>query len=187
MSATSIEYLNEKLSADIFKSLTSGQIINRNLYIEGSLTLNPLYIEIAENEKIYLELYKKIGYVLKISNDFYYLATMSESSNDDLRVKIVTTIIVLFRFFNHEKGYGLTYLTKDCYGITKDDIEELNESKFMSFMKGAEMKNFDNALKLLKDRSIFYLNSKGNYVLTDAGLSFFEDFIKTETVFSLED
>lgn len=186
MSVQSIEYLNEKLSAEIFKALTSGQIINRNLYIDGIHEFNPLYIELAENEKMYRAIHKCNGYILKDGKDYYYLSPINESASDELRVKITTTIIVLFRYVGHEKGYGLSYLTKDCYGISKEDIEELNESSFMKFMKGAEMKNFDNALKLLKDRGIVYLNKKGNYVLTDAGCSFFEDYIKSETPFSLD-
>lgn len=186
MHNTSIDTMDNRLSTEIFKQFTGGKIINRSMYKEGVKNLNPFYVEIAENERVYEEFYKKIGYDLKVGKDFYYIANTHESNTDGLRTKIVTTLIILYQYLNHDKGYDPMYLSNDVYGVGKDEIEAINESEYMNILKLAEIKNLSEAVTLLKERGIFYVNGKGNYVLTEAGYSFYIDYIKTEDVFTLD-
>lgn len=185
-----IEHLDEKLSTELFKSLTSGKIINKKHMKDNLLKINPLYIELSENENTYIELYKKIGYELKVKSDYYYLASIGDGSSDGVRTKIITTLLVLFRYVSHDKGYSVDYLMNDAYGITKEDLEYLNGSKYMTGIKLAEGKSVSENLQLLTERGITYKTNRGHYVLTEAGCDFFNEYLngmQKDIPFSLGD
>lgn len=180
--------IDESLSVELFKALVSGKIINRRHVKDNLVKTNPLYIELSENEKTYMAIYKTLGYSLKVKADYYYLSsTTGDSSTDSLRTKVIMTMLALFRYVTHDKGYSVDYLMNDHYGINKDDINWLNNSKYMNGLKLAEGKNFIDVLLLLKDRNIIYSNLNGNYVLTEAGVDFFNEYIKSETPFQFDD
>lgn len=188
MNSVNIDVMDNKFSTEIYKNLMAGRIINQNIYKDGAMTINPLYIELANNEDVYIEYYKKMGFLIKSGENYFYLSSASESNSEGVRVKIVTSIIILYRFFMQEKGKSSLALTDNSYGVSKDDIQEINDNEtFRKILKLSEIKSFYDSLNLLKDRGLLYQNEKGNYVLTDAGLSFFNTYISSESTFSIGD
>lgn len=78
----------------------------------------------------------------------------------------------------------------DAYGITKEDMDYLNASKYMVGIKLAEGKSINDNLQLLTERGITYRTSKGHYVLTEVGVDFFNEYMngmKKDVPFSLGD
>lgn len=178
--------INEKASAEIFKDLMNGKLINKRVAKDNVLVENSLYNEIYLNESEYSSIYRKIGFTLIVDKDYYYLTSEHRSNNSELRTKIITTMILLFRFVTRDKGYSADYLKHSSYGLSAEDIEELDNSEYRLILQTGESKTFIDALNLLKERNIVYQNLDKNYVLTDGGMKFFDDYIKTETVFSFD-
>lgn len=179
--------VNRRLSQEAFRKLTSGQVINQNLYASGELTPNPLFDELyKERDRYYVEAYANMGMQLVQRPGFFYVRSLSPSQADDdtkdqesaAAIRQIQGVLLVLGRGVLEAGYLFDVLTLHHAGISREQLEAIGSNPTMGQILKAC--NIDRALPeavkvVLLDRDIAFLNDKGNLVLADAGKAFFED------------
>jgi len=177
---------NTELSVEINQALTAGKVINRKmLNNSGQFVSNPLFEEIMDNIPAYTTQYEMSGQELVSKKDFVYLRKSSSSVEDlktDITMKAALLLLMLGKYIN-EQNFRFTKLTEPSGGITKTDILALQEmDDVQELIEKAKLKNdlFTEIKNVLINRYLLLeMPGSERFILSDAGVAFFEEVVKT--------
>ncbi|MCE8037025.1 hypothetical protein [Halomonas sp. MCCC 1A11062] len=184
--------VNRRLSQEAFRKLTSGQVINQYLYVDGKLVPNPLFDELfKERDRYYIEAYANMGMELVQRPGFFYVRTLSQSQADEdnrdqessASVRQIQGVLLVLGRGVLEKGFMFEAMTLPEAGISREILESIGSDPAMAqILKACKMDQPlpDAAKVALVDRDIAFFNDKGNLVLADAGKTFFNDLFESE-------
>jgi len=174
--------ITNKLSQTIYSQLINGKAINKHAYIlkTNELADNKLYNEIFNNFDEYSTLYQRINFELVHKNScFFYLRELCAEESNEVTIKIQALLIIIGRIFT-EEGYLFDVLTDHRSGVKAEDLAiATTEERYLDILhtcklclkRGIEEEINNN----LVTRGLMFINSKGYYVLTEAGTSFFDE------------
>jgi hypothetical protein len=174
--------ITTKLSQEIYNQLINGKVINQHSYIlkTNALEDNAFYNEIFNNFDEYNALYQRINFELVHKNScFFYIRELGAEDANEVTIKIQALLIIIGRIFT-EKGYLFNVLTDYRAGIKAEDLAiATSEERYLDILhtcklclkRGIEEEINNN----LVARGLMFTNSRGHYVLTGAGVSFFDE------------
>lgn len=173
--------INE-LSQTIYNQLINGKAINKHSYIvkTNKQEDNLLYTEIFINFDEYRQLYQRINFELVHKNSsFFYIREMAGSDVNDPTIKIQALLIIVGRIVT-EKGYLFNVLTDHRAGIKLEELSEAtSEERYLDILHTCNLcgkRSIDEEINNhLIARGIMFKNSRGHYVLSDAGAAFFTE------------
>ncbi len=174
--------ISNELSQAIYNQLINGKVINKHRYnIKiNQLGDNPLYTEIFTNFDDYRQLYRRINFdLVDEKNGFYFIRELSGGDANEVTIKIQALLIIIGRIIT-EKGYLFDVLTDYRAGISLEELSmAMSEERYADILHTCKLclsntieKEIDNHLIA---RSIMFKNSRGHYVLSDAGAAFFSE------------
>jgi hypothetical protein len=172
-------------SQKIFSELTSGKVINRtSLANNNSRIDNFLFVEIMTYLDEYRKQYKMCGYDFIETPNYIYIKdkiASQESLKTDLTMKICVLLLILGKHLNN-KNYKLSKLTDITGGISKADIEEMEENEeTKELLTRANLKKglfVAIQSNLINKNILLEKPSDGTFILSDIGIEFFEDIFK---------
>jgi len=179
--------ITNKLSQTIYNQLINGKAINKHAYIlkTNELEDNKLYNEIFNNFDEYSTLYQRINFDLVHKNScFFYIRELGTEESNEVTIKIQALLIIIGRIFT-EQGYLFDVLTDHRSGVKAEDLAiATTEERYLDILhtcklclkRGIEEEINNN----LVTRGLMFINSKGQYVLTEAGVSFFDELNEHE-------
>lgn len=175
--------MRQLLSQAIYKELMSGRVINKDTYENGEVKPNPLFEEVLNNyDQGYKPLYLNIGYELVMRNGFIYIRSSERDEEYSEVVRKIQVLLLILARGLHELGYQLDIIREGDAGVSNGLVEEIGKGEDkQDIMAASNMKGellVSAVRKNLEQRGIAYRNAKGNLVLTQAGLAFFEDVFK---------
>ncbi|MCK5667181.1 MAG: hypothetical protein KAI17_27030 [Thiotrichaceae bacterium] len=174
--------ITNKLSQTIYNQLINSKAINKNGYIlkTNELEDNSLYNEIFNNFDEYSALYQRINYELVHKNScFFYIRELGGEDANEVTIKIQALLIIIGRIIT-EQGYLFDVLTDHRAGVKAEDLAvATSEERYLDILhtcklclkRGIEEEINNN----LVTRGLMFMNSRGHYVLSDAGASFFNE------------
>ncbi len=177
--------ISNELSQTIYNDLVKGKTINKHSYVikTNELEENPLYNEIFINFDDYRQLYLRINFELVHKNSsFFFIRELNGQDANEATIKIQALLIIIGRIVT-EKGYLFDVLTDYRAGIGLADLATAaSEERYSDILhtcklclsRGIE----DEINNHLITRGIMFKNSRGHYVLSDAGRAFFADLTK---------
>jgi len=179
--------ISNELSQKIYNQLINGKAINKNSYVEKSneLTENPLYSEIFINFDEYRQLYQRINFDLVNKNgSFYFIRELNGGDANDATIKIQALLIIIGRIVM-EKGYLFDVLTDYRAGIKLEDLSlAMSEERYTDILHTCKLCSSrsieDEINSHLIARGIMFKNSRGHFVLSDAGAAFFSELIDSK-------
>ncbi|MEQ1484533.1 hypothetical protein [Methyloglobulus sp.] len=171
--------ISKELSQKLYADLINGKAINKQSYLSkiNELVDNPLYNEIFNNPD-YPILYENIGFELVHKQPgFFYIRKLNGDEANETTIKIQALLIVIGRIVT-EKGYLFDTLTDYRAGIRLEDLNEaMEEERYTDILHTCKLcmgKNIEAEIKNnLIERDFIFINSRGHYVLSNAGQSFF--------------
>ena len=181
--------ISNKLSQTIYSQLINGKVINKHAYTlkTNMLEESGLYNEIFTNFDEYNTLYQRINFELVHNNScFFYIRELGgEDAEVPLAtIKIQALLIIIGRIIT-EQGYLFEVLTDHRAGVKAEDLAVATaEERYLDILhtcklcqkRGIEEEINNN----LVARGLMYINSRGHYVLTEAGASFFNELTEVE-------
>jgi chromosome condensin MukBEF MukE localization factor len=179
--------ITTKLSQKIYSQLINGKAINKYAYIlkTNELEDNGLYNEIFNNFDEYNTLYQRINFELVHKNScFFYIREFGGEDVNEVTIKIQALLIIIGRIIT-EQGYLFDVLTDHRAGVKAEDLAiATSEERYLDILhtcklclkRGIEEEINNN----LVARGLMYINSRGRYVLTEAGRSFFDELTATD-------
>ena len=177
--------ITTKLSQTIYSQLINGRAINQHAYIlkTNELEDNGLYNEVFNNFDEYNSLYQRINYELVHRNScFFYIRELDGEDANEVTIKIQALLIIIGRIVT-EQGYLFNVLTDHRAGVKAEDLAvATTEERYLDILhtcklcikRGIEEEINNN----LVGRGLMFINSRGHYVLTEAGASFFDELTK---------
>ncbi|CAA0096240.1 Uncharacterised protein [BD1-7 clade bacterium] len=174
--------INLKLSAEIFRELMSGKIINRLASVDGD-DENPLFSEISTRTKDYTMHYAMAGFELVSRPDFFYIRERNSESPYTEPVKKIQGLLLIISRYITKRGFMFDRITSKNAGLTHEDINNIIEDdEYQEIMSAIEIKDFMVTFKShLLDRGIMQEIRSGKYLLTAAGSYFFDDLFARST------
>ena len=177
---------DSSLSTLIFNELMNGKVINRTvLNNSGEFTPNPLFKEVMENLKDYRTQYEMSGCEFIDESEFIFIRDRASSRDDlktDITMKACILLLILGKYVN-ENNYRLSKLTEPSGGITRADIEAIQEEEdTVELIEKAKLKSDLHAeiKNVLVNRNIMLEKpSEESYILSDAGRAFFTEVIES--------
>lgn len=181
--------ITNKLSQEIYSQLINGKAINKHGYISKSNELeeNGLYNEIFSNFDEYNSLYQRINFELIHKNScFFYIRELGGEDTNEGTIKIQALLIIVGRIIT-EQGYLFEVLTDHRSGVKAEDLAvATSEERYLDILqtcklcksRGIEEEINNN----LVARGLMYINSRGHYVLTEAGASFFSELTEADRI-----
>jgi len=181
--------ITNKLSQTIYNQLINGKVINKQAYITktNELEENHLYNEVFNNFDEYSTLYQRINFELVHKNScFFYIRELggAELEVPITTIKVQALLIIIGRVFT-EQGYLFEVLTDHRAGVKIDDLMiATSEERYLDILhtcklcktRGIEEEINNN----LVARGLMFVNSRGHYVLTGAGASFFDELTEDD-------
>ncbi|HIL04029.1 MAG TPA: hypothetical protein EYG05_06110 [Candidatus Thioglobus autotrophicus] len=179
--------ITTKQSKKIYSQLINGKAINKHDYIlkTNELGDNGLYNEIFNNFDEYNTLYQRINYELVHKNScFFYIRELGGDDANEVTIKIQALLIIIGRIIT-EQGYLFDVLTDHRAGVKVEDLAiAILEERYLDILhtcklclkRGIEEEINNN----LVARGLMFINSRGHYVLTEAGGSFFDELTATD-------
>lgn len=167
----------------LFKSLTSGELINKQVLDSksGTFVNNPLFAELLRCEQDYIKHYQMMGYELKNAGDYFYLYDNDVNVDDkqSSKTRIYAAIILLVRYITQEKRFLYDVLTDVHYGVSRNDLMGMmNNAQFKHILLSSKLDSVDGMLKILMQRQLVFKLPSEKYVLSDAGKHIVEDIIE---------
>lgn len=174
--------ITTKLSQTIYSQLINGKAINKHAYIlkTNELEDNDFYNEIFNNFDEYFTLYQRINFELIHKNScFFYIREFGGEDVNDVTIKIQALLIIIGRIIT-EQGYLFDVLTDHRAGVKAEGLAiATSEERYLDILhtcklclkRGIEEEMNNN----LVTRGLMFINSRGHYVLTEAGGSFFDE------------
>jgi uncharacterized pyridoxamine 5'-phosphate oxidase family protein len=174
--------ISNEFSQMIYSQLINGKAINKHGYIvkTNGMEDNPLYTEIFTNFDEYKQLYQRINYELVHKNSsFFYIRELAGSDANEATIKIQALLIIIGRIIT-EKGYLFDVLTDHRAGIKLEDFSvAMSEERYLDILHTCKLcvsRSIDDEINNhLIARGIMFKNSRGYYVLSDAGTAFFNE------------
>lgn len=175
--------ISNGLSQKIYSQLINGKVINKNSYIEKSneLVENPLYTEISTHFDDYRQLYQRINFELVHKGGrFYFIRELNGSDANEVAIKIQALLIIIGRIIT-EKGYLFDVLTDYRAGVKLEDLSSaMSEARYTDILHTCKLCTQQRSIEdemnnHLITRGILFKNSRGHYVLSDAGAVFFSE------------
>ena len=172
--------ITHQLSRTIYSQLINGKAINKQTYISKTNELegNDLYNEIFNNFDEYNTLYQRINFELVHKNScFFYIRELGGEDANEVTIKIQALLIIIGRIIT-EQGYLFDVLTDHRAGVKAEDLAvATSEERYLDILhtcklclkRGIEEEINNN----LVARGLMFINSRGYYVLTEAGGAFF--------------
>ena len=178
--------ISNELSQMIYNQLINGKAINKRSYIikTNELEDNLLYTEIFINSDEYRLLYQRINFELVHKNSsFFYIRELAGSETNEATIKIQALLIIIGRIIT-EKGYLFDVLTDHRAGIKLEDLyAAMSEERYLDILHTCKLcgsRSIDEEINNhLITRGIMFKNSRGHYVLSDAGASFFNELTES--------
>lgn len=172
--------ISNKLSQTIYSQLINGKTVNKHAYISktNELKENSLYNEIFNNFDEYSALYQRINFELVHKNScFFYIRELGGDDANKVTIKIQALLIIIGRIIT-EQGYLFDVLTDYRAGVKAEDLVlATSEERYLDILHTCELcKNRGIEEEInnnLVARGLMFFNSRGHYVLTEAGASFF--------------
>lgn len=174
--------ISNEFSQTIYSQLINGKAINKHSYnIKiNELEDNPLYNEIFTCLDEYRQLYQRINFELVHKNSsFFYIRDLGGEDTNDVTIKIQALLIIIGRIIT-EHGYLFEVLTDYRAGIRPEDLAPaMAEERYLDILhtcklcksRGIEEEINNNLIA----RGLMFINSRGHYVLSDAGTAFFSE------------
>lgn len=177
--------ISNELSQAIYNQLINGKAINKHSYIAKTNELddNPLYTEIFTNFDEYRQLYQRINFELVHKNgSFFFIRELAGGDANEVMIKIQALLIIIGRIIT-EKGYLFDVLTDHRAGIKLEDLSDaMSEERYLDILQTCKLCHSRRIEEEINNhlitRGIMFKNSRGNYVLTDAGAAFFNELIE---------
>lgn len=179
-SKNGFESVDPELSADLFKDLTSGKLINREKWdtLQNDFADNKLYTCLFNNMEHFRVFYQHMGYELVFNekSHFFYLRKYSENDDKDYNrnaFKIQVTLLILGRYFA-QSGRDLKWLASPSVGIQADDITAIKgNEEYLTMFRAAEFKDGPKlAIAFLQDRGFLFGTGQDRYIMSPAGMHF---------------
>jgi len=176
---------NANLSSEIYSQLMNGKVINKTvLNNSAQFVENPLFNEIMDNLKDYRTQYKMNGAEFVEEADYIFIRDRASNRDDlktDITMKAYLLLLLLGKYLT-EHNYNISKLTHPSGGITRADIEAIQEMPVtQEIMEKTKMKSdlFSTIKNVLIDRHIM-LEKPGSqsYILSDSGKAFFDEVVK---------
>jgi len=179
--------ITNKLSQTIYSLLINGKAINKHGYVSktNELEESELYNEIFNNFEEYNTLYQRINYELVHKNScFFYIRELGGEDANEVTIKIQALLIIIGRIIT-EQGYLFNVLTDHRAGVKTEDLAIATaEERYLDILhtcklclkRGIEEEVNNN----LVARGLMFINSRGHYVLTEAGASFFDELATSD-------
>ncbi|MGZ8911438.1 MAG: condensin complex protein MksE [Methylococcaceae bacterium] len=172
--------INKALSQKLYAEFINGKTINKQSYLSktNELEENPLYTEIFNNLDEYKTSYENINFeLIHKQPGFFYIRELNGDDVNEVTIKIQALLIVIGRIVT-EKGYLFDTLTDYRAGIKSEDLnaamEEERYTDILHTCKLCKDRNIDTEIRNnLISQDLMYINSRGHYVLSNAGQSFF--------------
>ena len=172
--------ITTKLSQTIYSQLINGKAINKHAYIlkTNELEDNSLYNEIFNNFDEYNTLYQRINYDLVHKNScFFYIRELGGEDANEVTIKIQALLTIIGRIIT-EQGYLFDVLTDHRAGVKAEDLSvATSEERYLDILHTCKLclkrgieEEINNNLVV---RGLMFINSRGHYVLTEAGTTFF--------------
>lgn len=174
--------ITTKLSQTIYSQLINGKAINKYSYIlkTNELEDNDLYNEVFINFDEYSNLYQRINFELVHKNScFFYIRELGGEDANEVTIKIQALLIIIGRIIT-EQGYLFDVLTDHRAGVKVEDLAvATSEERYLDILhtcklclkRGIEEEINNN----LVARGLMFINSRGHYVLSEAGGAFFHE------------
>jgi len=174
--------ITNELSQSIYNQLINGKAINKHSYElkTNQLENNPLYTELFSNFDEYRQLYQRLNFELVHKHgSFFYIREPNGGNTNDVTIKIQALLIVIGRIIT-EKGYLFDVLTDHRAGIKLEDLSvAMTEERYSEILHTCKLCTTNNIETEINNnliaRGIMFKNSRGNYVLSDAGGAFFNE------------
>jgi hypothetical protein len=173
--------VNKSISKDIYGQLINGRVINRSKFEDGELRPNRVFEELLNNLDHYRQLYEAIGFELVMREGFAYIRSIdAEDKVEEAVRRVQALLLVLFRGVT-ELGFQMDILRHDQAGLSNLYIDEIGKGEdkidvlHACGMKGETLASW--VYKTLELRAIAYRNAKGNLVLSEAGVAFFNELL----------
>lgn len=178
--------ISNELSQAIYSQLINGKAINKQNYIcrNNEIEGNLLYTEIFTNYDEYKQLYQRIGFELvHKSSIFFFIREIDGNEANDVTVKIQALLITIGRIIT-EKGYLFDVITDYRAGIEPEVIAQAaNEERYSDILHTCNLcikRSMDEEIaNILIARGIMFKNSRGHYVLSNAGTAFFMELTES--------
>ena len=172
--------ISNELSKVIYNDLVKGKTVNKHSYIvkTNELEDNPLYNEIFVNFDDYRQLYQRINFDLVHKNSsFFFIRELNGGDSNEATIKIQALLIIIGRIVT-EKGYLFDVLTDHRAGIGLEDLSvAMSEERYSDILHTCKLcvsRSIEEEINShLITRGIMFKNSRGHYVLSDAGIAFF--------------
>ncbi len=115
---------------------------------------------------------------------FFYIRELGGEDANEVTIKIQALLIIIGRIIT-ERGYLFDVLTDHRAGVKAEDLAiAISEERYLDILhtcklclkRGIEEEINNN----LVARGLMFINSRGQYVLTEAGGSFFDELTATD-------
>ena len=178
--------ISNEFSQIIYNDLVKGKTINKHSYIvkTNELEDNPLYNEIFINFDEYRQLYQRINFDLVHKNSsFFFIRELSGGDSNEATIKIQALLIIIGRIVT-EKGYLFDVLIDHRAGIGLEDLSvAMSEERYSDILHTCKLcvsRSIEEEINShLITRGIMFKNSRGHYVLSDAGTAFFSELTES--------
>lgn len=179
--------ISKALSQTLYSQLINGKTVNKHTYNSkaNTLTDNPEYNELFTNFDDYQELYARINFELVHKGDsFFFIRELADREVNESTMKIQALLIIIGRIIT-EKGYLFDTLTDYNAGIPLEDMTAaMADERYTDILHACKLclkRSIDEEIMLyLIQKNIAFINSKGYYVLSDAGRTFFAELTKEQ-------
>lgn len=179
---TGFNDIDPERSARIFRDLSSGKVITREVYkiVQSDFVENEMYTILFRHMEHFKMFYQHLGYEL-VFNDtrhFFYIRKLTDEEDRDYNrnaFKIQVMLLILGRYFA-QTGRSLKYLEDPTIGIRADDIAAIKAvDEYMTMLKGADFKDGpDAAIPFLKDRGFLFETGVNRCIVSPAGMYFLD-------------
>lgn len=174
--------ISKELSQKLYAEFINGKTVNKQKYLSktNELVENLLYTEVFNNLDGYKSMYENINFELIHKNSgFFYIRELNGDDVNEATIKIQALLIVIGRIVT-EKGFHFDTLTDYRAGIKLDDLNvAMEEERYTDILHTCKLcvgRNIEAEIKNnLISRELMFINSRGHYVLSNAGQSFFAD------------
>jgi len=180
--------INNTQSQKLYNLLINGKMVNKRQYESKSNELeeNPLYNELFTHLDEYSLLYQRIGYALvHKERSFFFIRELAGEESNEAAIKVQALFIIIGRYMT-EKGYLFEVLSDYRAGLAPENLAMISaEERYLDILQTCKLcksrtveEELDNHLV---NRGLMFKNSRGNYVLSEAGLGFFNELTEAYT------
>lgn len=171
--------MNYRLSADIFRELINGRVVNRTVLAnDGAEQENPLFAELSSRVDDYQRQYRMSGYELVGGVDFFYIREVSAEPQHTELVKRIQSLLLIVSRHVTRSGAIFDKLTHPAGGISGEDVAAMEADELTAELLAALgiRTGLEAALKTnLVDRGIMRQTAAGRLILAPAGRAFFAE------------